>query len=205
MRIISGYLKNRQLKSAVNLKIRPATDKVKETIFNILQSRLDLRNKNVLDLFAGTGSLAIEAISRGATNVTFVDNSPKVCNLIKENLEMLKIEEMCKVICSDALKFIQKSDSKYDLIFADPPYEYPFINEIPKKIFSYDLLKQDGFLIIEHSKKTIFEQTDIFKIKIQKKFGNTVVTFFIHNIKEWKWKEQFIQVRSILSHTDILI
>lgn len=184
MRIISGYLKNRRLKSAEKLKIRPATDRVKETIFNILQNRIDLHNASVLDLFAGTGSLAIEAISRGATFATFVDNSPGVCNLIKENLRLLDIEKMCEVICIDALKYIEKTPTKFDLIFADPPYEYSLIDDIPKRIFMYDKLKQDGYLIIEHSRKTLFEETEIYKIEIQKKFGNTIVTFFKHKNKE---------------------
>lgn len=184
MRIISGYLKNRHLKSKGHLNIRPATDRVKETIFNILQNRIDLRDANVLDLFAGTGSLAIEAISRGALKAILVDNSPRVCNLIKENIQILEIEEMCEVICADALKFIEKSNSKFNLIFADPPYEYPLINEIPKRIFFSDILLTDGFLIIEHSKKTVFENTEIYKVEIQKKFGNTLVSFFKHNIKE---------------------
>lgn len=184
MRIISGYLKNRQLKSAANLKIRPATDRVKETIFNILQNRIDLRDANILDLFAGTGSLAIEAISRGASNAKFVEKSPRVCNLIKENIKILGIENLCEVICADALKYIEKSDLIFDLIFADPPYEYPFINEIPEKIFLHNKLKIDGFLIVEHSKKTVFEESEKYKIEIQKKFGNTIVTFFKHKIKE---------------------
>lgn len=186
MRVISGYLKNRQLKSAHKLNIRPATDRVKETIFNVLQTRLDLEGVKVLDLFAGTGSLGIEAISRAALKVIFVDNSPKVCKLIKENIKNLEIEQSSEIICTDAIKFIEHTSEKFDLIFADPPYEYTHLQEIPTKIFFNNILEPKGYLIIEHSRKTTFEPTNLYKIAVQKEFGNTIVTFFQHHKKELK-------------------
>lgn len=186
MRVISGYLKNRQLRPANKLNIRPATDRVKETIFNVLQTRLDLEDASILDLFAGTGSLGIEAISRSASKAIFVDSSPKACKLIKENIQILGIDKYCEIICTDAIKFIEHSQLKFDLIFADPPYEYPKLKEIPIKIFSNKILKLKGYLIIEHSKKTVFEDTELYKIELQKEFGNTIVTFFQYIKKEEK-------------------
>lgn len=184
MRVISGIFKGHQLKTARQLDIRPATDRVKETIFNVLQTRLNLENTRVLDLFAGTGSLAIEALSRYAAFATIVDNSRSAIELIKSNIEKLKLSDKSRIIQADSIKFISKTEETFDLIFADPPYAYDDIILIPEKIFSAGLLKQNGFLIIEHSKKTLFTESSLFTELLKKEFGNTVVTFFIHKMQE---------------------
>ncbi len=186
MRVISGIFKGHQLKSARQLDIRPATDRVKETIFNVLQTRLKLEDARVLDLFAGTGSLAIEALSRYAAFATIVDNAKSSIELIKSNIEKLKLSDKSRIIQADAFKFISKTEGKYDLIFADPPYVYEFTTSIPEKVFTNNLLNTGGFLIIEHTKKMIFENSDKYIQSIKKEFGNTVVSFFVHNIMEKK-------------------
>jgi 16S rRNA (guanine966-N2)-methyltransferase len=180
MRVIAGKYKGRKLKAASKLEIRPATDRVKETIFNVLQHKLNLEQIRVLDLFAGTGSLGIEAVSRGAEHVTFVDFSKESISLIKSNLENLKCSEVCELIKADGLKFIERCDEKFDLIFADPPYAYELTNRIPQIIFEKGLLKEFGFLIIEHSKNYHFDLSEYYIPAIKKEFGNTVVTFFTH-------------------------
>ncbi len=186
MRVISGIFKGHQLKSARQLDIRPATDRVKETIFNVLQTRLKLEGSKVLDLFAGTGSLAIEALSRHAAFATIVDNSKSSIKLIKSNVDKLNLSDKTRIVYTDAFKFINKTDEKYDLIFADPPYSYEFTNKIPENVFTNNLLNSGGFLIIEHIKKINFENSDKYIQLIKKEFGNTVVSFFTHNIMENK-------------------
>ncbi len=186
MRIISGLYKGRILKSARHLNLRPATDRVKETIFNILQNRLRLEGSEILDLFAGTGSLGIEALSRGAAHIIFVDNSADSLQHIKENTTILDCTNKCKFIKSDALKYTEQMEETFDLIFADPPYVYEFTTTIPEKVFTNNLLNTGGFLIIEHTKKMIFENSDKYIQSIKKDFGNTVVSFFVHNIMEKK-------------------
>ncbi|MBU1422701.1 MAG: 16S rRNA (guanine(966)-N(2))-methyltransferase RsmD [Bacteroidetes bacterium] len=184
MRVIAGKYKGRKLKAASKLEIRPATDRVKETIFNVLQHKLNLEQIRVLDLFAGTGSLGIEAVSRGAEHVTFVDFSKESISLIKSNLENLKCTEVCKLIKADGLKFIERCDEKFDLIFADPPYAYELTKRIPQIIFEKGLLKESGFLIIEHSKNYHFDLSEYCIPAIKKEFGNTIVTFFTHTKTE---------------------
>lgn len=184
MRVISGLYKGRQLKPARHLDIRPATDRVKETIFNVLQARIDFEDITVLDLFAGTGSLGIEAASRGAKKVILIDDSQESIELINTNIELLKCGDICKTIDTDALRFIETTKEKFDLIFADPPYAYDITPAIPKKIFSNTILKDNGFLIIEHQRNLSFELTDDFVETIKKEFGNTTVTFFKHKTME---------------------
>lgn len=184
MRVISGFLKNRRLLSAHQLNIRPATDRVKETIFNVLQTRFDMNGAIILDLFAGTGSLGIEAISRGAEKAIFVDNSFKTCQIIKQNIKNLSIQRQCEVINTDAFKFINQCQEKFDLIFADPPYTYENTINIPLEIFSKKLLNKEGILIIEHTNKTTFNNLNLYNILVQKKFGNTIVTFFKNKKEE---------------------
>lgn len=186
MRVIAGIFKGHQLKSARHIDIRPATDRVKETIFNVLQTRLQLKGSKVLDLFSGTGSLAIEALSRGAAFATIVDNSRASIELVKSNIEKLKLSDKSRIIQADAFKFISKAEGTYDLIFADPPYVYEFTTSIPEIVFTNNLLNTGGFLIIEHTKKMIFENSDNYIQSIKKDFGNTVVSFFVHNLMEKK-------------------
>jgi 16S rRNA (guanine966-N2)-methyltransferase len=186
MRVISGLYKGRQLKPALHLDIRPATDRVKETIFNVLQARIDFEDITVLDLFAGTGSLGIEAASRGAAKVILIDDSEESIELIEENIEILKCGDTCSAIETDALRFIDITKEKFDLIFADPPYAYEETRTIPQKVFAKNILKANGFLIIEHQKKLTFEMSPDFNIIITKEFGNTTVTFFKYDTMEKK-------------------
>ena len=186
MRVISGLYKGRQLKPARHLDIRPATDRVKETIFNVLQARIDFEKISVLDLFAGTGSLGIEAASRGAAKVILIDDSEESVELIEENIEILKCGDTCSAIETDAMRFIDTTKEKFDLIFADPPYAYEETRTIPQKVFAKGILKANGFLVIEHQKKLTFETSPDFNIIITKEFGNTTVTFFKHNSMEKK-------------------
>jgi 16S rRNA (guanine966-N2)-methyltransferase len=180
MRIITGKFKGRILSTVNDKSVRPATDRVKTTIFNMFQNRLALRGIKVLDLFAGSGNLGFEALSRGANQVIFVDDTEEVLDMIEKNAEMLGCIPQTQIIRSDALTYIEKLNYSSDLIFADPPYAYPRTKEIPGIIFKNNLLSKEGYLIIEHTKHTIFELSPLYEMEIQKEFGNTRVSFFVY-------------------------
>lgn len=183
MRVIAGQFRGRKLVppgGTRSTNIRPATDRVKETIFNILQNKLSFDSIHVLDLFAGTGSLGIEAISRSADHATFVDASEQSLRILRSNLSLLKCEHQCTVIKADAMKFVEKTDEQFDLIFADPPYAFNHTADIPKKVFARELLKKKGFLIIEHTKAADFPESTSYRLFLRKEFGQTIVSFFTH-------------------------
>lgn len=180
MRVITGMYKGRILKTVNNLSVRPATDRVKKTIFDVLTNRMELEGAKVLDLFAGSGSLGIEALSRGASRVTFVETNGEAMNFIERNIEELKCENTTEVLCKDSMQFLRRSQEQYDLIFADPPYEYDETASIPAVIFQDRILKRQGFLLIEHASKLEFLGTPLYDVGPSKKFGRTRVTFFQH-------------------------
>lgn len=156
MRIIAGIYRGRVLKSPSNLKTRPTSDRLRETLFNILNPRLTEETR-FLDLCAGTGAIGIEALSREIWHATFVDVSRKVCALIEENLDNLQIpENKTEVICEKADKFLTKNEESFDIVYFDPPYQEDY-SEVLQKCGQSDsiILKPDGVLIAEHSKKNI--------------------------------------------------
>jgi 16S rRNA (guanine966-N2)-methyltransferase len=184
MRIITGAFKGKSLKSLDDRSIRPVTDRVKTTIYNMLQNRLRLTDAVVLDLYAGSGSLGFEALSRGARSVVFVDDAGEALDILERNATALGCMDDCEIIQCDALSFIDKTREKFDLIFADPPYAYGMTNEIPAKIFRKNILTNQGYLIIEHTKNLIFAKDDIYHIAATKEFGTTHISFFTHPLKE---------------------
>jgi len=121
MRIVSGRARGRKLITPAGMDIRPTTDKVKEAMFSIIQ--FDLQNKKVLDLFAGTGQLGLEAISRGAKSVCFVDSSKKALELVKSNINLTGFSNFCTLHLSDAFSFLSGNKEKFDIVILDPPYE----------------------------------------------------------------------------------
>lgn len=181
MRVISGLYKGRILKTVKDLSVRPATDRVKQTLFDMLANRLDFDGATVLDLFAGSGSLGIEALSRGAAHVTFVEDDEDAAMHIQNNIQMLNCENQMSLIENDAVSFIHRCQDTFDLIFADPPYLYDQTADIPALIFAGNCLKKDGYLLIEHSKDMKFETGAAFRVGPEKRFGRTVVSFFRHH------------------------
>jgi 16S rRNA (guanine(966)-N(2))-methyltransferase RsmD len=152
MRIISGRFKSRRLKAAPAPGTRPTSDKLRETIFNILGMRVE--GATFLDGCAGTGAMGIEAISRGAAQVYFVDQSRKAGRIIRENLESLEIETGFVVLEMDLAKALDTLQVQFDIIFLDPPYDRDGLHLASlERIGSRSLLASDGLLIIEHSKR----------------------------------------------------
>lgn len=180
MRVITGRFKGRRLQTVNDLSVRPATDRVKKTIFDMLATRIDLDGAEVLDLFAGSGGLGFEALSRGAGRVTFVESDPDASDYIEQNAETFGCLPEAVIVETDALAFTLSTRSRYDLIFADPPYAFPRTGEIPGLVFERGLLKPGGYLLIEHSADLRFSTTGTFRAGPEKKFGRTLVTFFRH-------------------------
>jgi len=181
MRVIAGRYKGRRLHTVRDLSVRPATDRVKQTIFDVLMTRLDLSGARVLDLFAGSGSLGIEALSRGASYALFLENNEDAAELIESNLALLGCTDRSAVFASDAMRMQLRGEPAFDLVFADPPYTFSSTAEIPAMIRKNGLLTTDGYLIIEHAPNLSFPEVEGFTVGPTKKFGRTLVTFFQSN------------------------
>ena len=147
MRVITGTARGRRLKELQGMETRPTTDKVKESLFSIIQ--FDIEGRRVLDLFAGTGQLGIEALSRGAAEAVFVDRRPDAVRLVQENLALCGFTDRARVKSGDALAYL-KSGEKFDLIFLDPPYETELLETAIAHIARHDLLNVHGMMIAEH-------------------------------------------------------
>jgi 16S rRNA (guanine(966)-N(2))-methyltransferase RsmD len=175
MRIIGGRLKGLRLNPPNNLPVRPTTDLAKEALFNILLNQIEFENIEVLDLFSGTGNISLEFASRYAEKVTSVDRSIHCINYLKDTARQHGLENI-KSYEADVFKYLEVEDVRYDLIFADPPYDLNQIPEIPKIIFDKNLLKPDGLLIIEHQSMQNLSQHP--KFVEQRKYGHSSFSFF---------------------------
>ena len=145
MRVITGTARGRKLAEPKDASVRPTTDMVKEAIFSILQ--FDVPGRRVLDLFAGTGQLGIEALSRGARECVFVDNSPASLALVRKNLSVCGME--APVVRSDALRYLSGSCGKFDLVLLDPPYHAGLYADVLRALFSFDILNEGGIILVE--------------------------------------------------------
>ncbi len=181
MRIIAGLYRGRVIKSPSDGKTRPTSDRLRETLFNILNPQLQA-NTRFLDLCAGTGAIGIEAISRGVANVAFVDISRNCCRLIEENLDLLKVsEKSTEVLCADAVKFLRRTKIRWDIIYYDPPYDSDY-QLVLDTVGSNNLLPDNGVLVVEHWNKNQLrdEYGEIRRWRIVKQ-GNSVLSFFERN------------------------
>ncbi len=182
LKIVGGKYRGRKIKSLPKREdtklLRPTTERVKESVFSIINNYL--RSSKFLDLFAGTGNVGIEALSRGAEKVIFVENDKRFCKLIAENLKSLGIERnRYEIMCEDfisALKRLKKRKEVFDFIYADPPYERGFYTKIVHMVKNFKLLDRDGILILEEPKKSPFLENDYFIIE-RRTYGTTLVTF----------------------------
>lgn len=147
MRVISGSARGRRLKELPGLDTRPTTDKVKESVFNIIQ--FDIEGRKVLDLFGGTGQMGIEALSRGAKHVTFVDHAPAAANIIRQNLAATGFTDSARVVQSDWRAFLSSCREKFHLIFLDPPYKETMLENALEMIAAIDILSEHGIIVCE--------------------------------------------------------
>ena len=149
MRIISGIFRGKQIRPPGNFKARPTTDFAKESLFNILANHYDFETLDVLDLFSGTGSIAYEFASRGARSVVAVELAQAHFRFIQDTCRTLDFEQVT-AIRTDAFRYLQKPYQSFDLIFADPPYDHPKLEELPDLVMSTDVLTPGGIFILEH-------------------------------------------------------
>lgn len=157
MRIIRGKYGRRRFNVPTNISARPTTDFARENIFNVLENYEDIEGLAALDLFAGTGAISLEFASRGCASVTTVEMASTQYNFIKKVLQQLN-EHTITLVRADVFKFVAKTTAKYDIIFADPPYDLPNFAEVPELILNSQMLKPDTIIIIEHSKNYNFSK-----------------------------------------------
>jgi len=147
MRVISGSARGRRLKELQGMDTRPTTDKVKESLFNIIQ--FEIEGRRVLDLFGGTGQLGIEALSRGAARCTFVEQRRDAVALIRENVKACQFQEQAQIVQGDALSFLASCRETFDVILLDPPYNKGLLEESIQSIARFDILAEHGIIVCE--------------------------------------------------------
>lgn len=175
MRIIGGQLGGRKLVSPTGGQPRPTTSRVREAVFNLVEARMHLTNVHVLDLFAGTGSLAIEALSRGAAKATLVEKNGCILRHTRKNCQILGLDKQCDIRRADAMKYLMQSQSaSFDLILADPPYKLSNMETLPGQAIR--VLKPHGLFVLEHDAKTTFD--DHPALRTSRAYGRTRVTLF---------------------------
>ena len=175
MRIISGQHRGKKITAPKKLPVRPTTDRAKEALFNILGSRLDFTKLKVLDLFTGTGNISYEFASRGVPEITAVDAHLACVKFVKKTASELGMEGL-KAIHYDVFKFLPKCWLRFNLIFADPPYDLKNVEELPTLVFEQQLLEEDGTLIIEHSEHSDLSHLPHFSHR--RDYGHVSFSFF---------------------------
>lgn len=177
MRIIGGRLKGLRLNPPAKLPVRPTTDLAKEALFNILYNQFDFETIRVLDLFSGTGNISLEFASRGASKINSVDRDFGCVQYLKSLVKQYDLSAI-KVVKSDVFKFLDMETDTYDLVFADPPYDMPQINQIATKVIDRNILNSNGYLIIEHPSMKKLDNHPLF-IE-QRKYGSSSFSFYGH-------------------------
>ncbi len=176
MRIITGLLKGRRINIPNTLNVRPTAARTKEGLFSILDSRKYIHGANVLDLFAGSGNLGIEAISRGAEKVLFVDSDKRNTDHIEKVSAEFDISDQIRTVAAPVERFLEGMPLPYDIIFSDPPYEFHMMHEMINMIVTDGWLAEGGWLMLEHDKRHDF--TDHIHCAYYKEYGRTHVSIF---------------------------
>ncbi len=161
MRIIRGKYGRRRFDVPTNIKARPTTDFARENIFNVIENLIDLEGAEALDLFAGTGAISFELLSRECARVVSVEMHPTQYNFIRKVQQLLGDDNLTP-IKGDVFKFLQSCRQQFDFIFADPPYDLPLLETLPEAVLSRNLLKPGGIFILEHSKSNDFSHHPLF-------------------------------------------
>jgi 16S rRNA (guanine966-N2)-methyltransferase len=180
VRIISGRYKGRVLSPPKSLPVRPTTDFAKTALFNIVNNSFDIEALNVLDLFAGTGNISFEFSSRGAGSVTAVDISFQCVRYIRDTAEKLGMKNL-RAIKYDSFKFITGTRDRFDLIFADPPYDLDRAAELPTMVFDAGILSKNGWLILEH--RAGADYSNMPRFRETRSYGNVGFTIFENESK----------------------
>ncbi len=177
MRVITGSARGVRLKTPDGLKTRPTSDRVKEALFSAIQ--FEVQGARFLDLFAGTGQMGIEALSRGAQSAVFVDEWKNACNLVRDNLQLTKLSDRARIVNQDYLSYLKNCRETFDIVFLDPPYAEIFLENALNKISEIDILSDRGIIICERPAE---KQLDLEISGLQRckdyKYGKTWITIF---------------------------
>ena len=179
MRVISGKLRGKILLTLKGMDLRPTSDRVKEAIFDILQNSIE--GQKVLDLFAGTGALGIEALSRGAKKAFFVEGSPQSLIVLYKNLEASRLQEQAEVLSREVqagIKILSERGETFDLIFLDPPYGKGLVRKTLQALSGESILAPDALIVAEHSPAEDLDAISLLERVDQRKYGSTLVSFF---------------------------
>ena len=177
MRVITGTARGRRLKELPGRETRPTTDKVKESIFNIIQ--FDIEGRNTLDLFAGTGQLGIEALSRGATRCAFVDARREAAALVRENLAHCGLADRARVVQGDALAFLTGCREKFGLVFLDPPYASGLLEQSLELLAEIDIVAGNGIIVCESgAEASLPELSDPYEKGREYRYGKIKLTLY---------------------------
>jgi len=180
MRVISGTARGKKLIAPEGINTRPTTDRVKESIFNIIQRYIPC--ENVLDAFAGSGALGIEALSRGAESCTFIEANPEALSILRKNVEGARVSDKSEILRKDIFDFLNLTNKKFDIIFLDPPYNKGFLSPVFKIVKERKLLSENGIVLVETEfggEETEFNGFECIK---KAKYGKTVVSVFTEMI-----------------------
>lgn len=175
MRIIAGAFKGRRLVTARDRSIRPTTGRAKQTIFDILSARMDFLDCSVLDLFSGSGSLGLEALSRGAAQVTFVEQARPALAILERNIRELGCEGQTTIHQADVFWYLKNAHRSFDVVFVDPPYALEHIGDLPAAIASSRVSPPGAFVVMEHSRESVVPVPEASFETIRKSFGQTIV------------------------------
>lgn len=186
MRIIGGESRGRSIRLPGGCHIRPTADRIKEALFNILGH---VEGKFFLDVFAGCGNIGLEALSRGARGSVFVEKDTRLIEAIRENVLLLGFEGRAEMIAADAekgMRRLRKRGERFDILFADPPYEEGFLTEIMKCLEGAELLAENGIIILQHSLREPLKQsvTQALAVTDQRRYGDTLLSFLKKRIEE---------------------
>lgn len=184
MRIITGSAKGIKLKTLEGDTTRPTAERVKEAVFSMLQ--MDIENREVLDLFSGSGQMALEALSRGANHAVLIDKSPMAINIIKENAQKTKLISQCDIRKEDFVEYIKKnSGKKFDIVFIDPPYASGFYQTALELLIKHQMLKESATVICESGDENIFADNSklekCYSIVKKVRYGRTYITLLNPN------------------------
>lgn len=182
MRIIGGTAGGRRFTPPGNMPhTRPTTDVAKEGLFNVIENNLEIDTLTVLDLFGGTGSISYELASRGCTDITTIEKDPKMYAFISNNARTLGFNQI-KTVKMDVFSFIRQCKEQFSFIFAGPPYALTNIDDLPKEVFEYQLLKPNGWFVLEHTPRNDYTSFPFYRTT--RKYGTTLFSIFVNSNAE---------------------
>ena len=181
MRIIAGSLRGRRLNPPDRLPVRPTTDMARESLFNILNNYVDYEDCTVMDLFSGTGAVALEFVSRGARQVTAIEINAQCTDFIKQTASQFGVSNL-HVVRADVFDLLKRANKRFDIIFADPPYALDKLADLPNLIFEKEVLADDGIFVLEHPREFQFEEHPHFWQ--HRAYGKVNFTFFANQLDE---------------------